>query len=655
MSWRLSYSNVMVSALLGLVLVVVGIGWLPVDMGRPQGDRAPVMLDGRRLFFLEGIDGFSAQRRANITGDLLADAVMDQADTDSPRSPRVWISQRNSLITLRLQGHHLLTVTDADARMGVDNREQARVWASTLESALIQALTQRSPPYRQRALVSSLVAAASAIAGALMIRVWQRSLVRRERGSKSSLWAVKIVVVLMQFGLWAASIFYITEQFPETRIWRYRILQVLGRTFTEPLFTVEGKGYSLLDTLNLLALALGLWLIVRGLTLFLTSQLRQGNGQQTLQDALSVFLQVILTGLGLVVLLQAVGVDISSLAILASVLGVGIGFGLQNVANNFISGVIILLERPIQVGDFVNLGDLVGTVERIGARSTEIRTLDLVTIIVPNSEFIQSKVINWSHGHPLSRLHIPLGVAYGTAIKQLRTAALEAARTHPEVLRFPKPQLWFQGFGDSALDFDLLVWVREPRHQNQVRSDLYYLLEANLRRYNIEIPFPQHDVHLRLPPGSEDTSSQVEAIETVLSRGGAPVNCHSPVPNQSNDSTIPMDVLDDLSDLADCSLLIRQQESLSESDIRELVVEMRSTGGIDRRDRRYHLRLFKQCFVGSEAVTWLVQTQKTTREQAVTIGQMLVDRCIVHHVTDEHPFIDDYLFYRFYDDEHDND
>ncbi|MGF1536914.1 MAG: mechanosensitive ion channel domain-containing protein, partial [Elainellaceae cyanobacterium] len=604
-------------ALLGLGLIVVGIGWLPADLDRSSGDRAPVMLDGQEILYLEGIDDFSAQVRADITGDLLSEAVATRAAEDSPRPLRVWLSQRSGLITLRLQGRHLLTVTDADAVMGVGDREQARVWATQLETALNRALEQRSQPYRRRALVRCLVAIALVVAASLGIGAWQRRLTRSRQRGAVGLWALKIAMAVLQVGLWAAALFYITGQFPEVRIWRYRVLGVLERTFTEPLFTLEGEGYSLIDTLNLLALAVGLWLLVRALTLFLTAQLSSEKEQHSLQGALAVFLQIALTALGLIILLQAAGIDISALAIVASVLGVGIGFGLQNVANNFISGVIILLERPIQAGDFVNLGDLVGTVERIGARSTEIRTLDLVTIIVPNSEFIESKVVNWSHGHPVSRLHIPLGVAYGTRIKLLRKAALEAAHTHPEVLRYPKPQLWFRGFGDSSLDFDLLVWVREPRHQFQVRSDLYYLLEANLRRHKIEIPFPQRDIHLRSP--------QLDDIRATLSQEAVG---HLPPVEATLDDAIPTDLLADLSDLADCTLLIQQQESLSDLELRDLSREMRGSGGVDRRDRRYRLRLYERCFVGNEAVTWMANTQKTTREQAVAIGQQLVERCI---------------------------
>ncbi|MEO0407154.1 MAG: mechanosensitive ion channel domain-containing protein [Cyanobacteria bacterium P01_A01_bin.135] len=649
MSRRPAYLNVLASAVLGLVLIVIGIGWLPAELDRGQqleSQRAPVVLDGQPLFYVNSIAGFTAQTRASAIGSALAEAVATHGNVTRP--PRVWLSQRGDLVTLRLQGRHLLTVTDADSMAVGDTsavwmqREQARQWMDQLETALARAIIQRSRPYRQQALLRSLVATATVLVAVIAIRRWQRRLARREAGRRGGLWAVNLGLVLLQLNLLGTVVLVITQQFPELRIWRYRLLRVLERTFTDPLFTIDDKGYSLLDSVNLLALVIGLWLVVRALTLVLTSQLR-AKEEHALQDALSVFLQVIFTGLGLVILLQAVGIDISALAILVSVLGVGVGFGLQNVANNLISGVIILLERPIQAGDFVNLGNLVGTVERVGARSTEIRTLDLVTIIVPNSEFIESKVINWSHGHPLSRLHIPLGVAYDTNIRHLRNTVLEAAHTHPEVLRFPKPQLWFKGFGDSALDFDLLVWVREPRHQQQIRSDLYYLLEANLRRHHIKIPFPQRDLYVRFADG-QSPAAQPPAQPSPSADSALP-------PLGASDTTIPIDILADLSDLTECSLLIREQESLSEADVQRLVAEMRGPNGIDRRDRRHRLRLFEQCFVGSEAVTWLVRTQKTTRDQAVAIGQILVDRCIIHHVTDEHPFMDDYLFYRFYEDE----
>jgi hypothetical protein len=338
------------------------------------------------------------------------------------------------------------------------------------------------------------------------------------------------------------------------------------------------------------------------------------------------------------VLLQAVGVDISSLAIFLSVIGVGIGFGLQNIANNFISGLIIMVERPVQVGDFVKLGDLTGTVKRIGIRSTEISTLDRVTIIVPNSEFIDSKVINWSHGYPVSRLHIPLGVAYGSPIKLVRQAVFEAAKRHPKVLRYPKPQLWFEGFGDSSLDFTLLVWIREPRQQFRIKSDLYYLIEANFRRFNIEIPFPQRDLHIR----PQDIAT---VAQTLTTRAGQAENSDIKVVSPLLESP---ETLENALDYCD---ILNDADEPEDFEIQDLVVQMRGKDGLEIRDRRFGLHVYTNCFVGSEAVQWLMQQQLASREEAIKLGKVLVERGIIHHVTDEHNFKDDYLFYRFFDDE----
>jgi len=369
------------------------------------------------------------------------------------------------------------------------------------------------------------------------------------------------------------------------------------------------------------------------------------KADREVQDAIALLIQALLIGLGLIIILQGLGFDITSLAIFASVLGVGIGFGFQNIANNFISGLIILFERQIRVGDFVKVSDLTGTVERIGIRSTEVRTLDHITIIVPNSEFVQNQVVNWSHGHPVSRLHIPFGVAYGSEIRKVRTSVLEAAKVHPEILRYPQPQIWFDGFGDSSLDFKLLVWIREPRQQFRIRSDLYYLIEANFRRYNIEIPFPQQDIHLRSP--------HLQEIMTLWNHSSSTAQSSEPtstIPDPQE--SLPTNSSEDLlSELIDCSILIRQTGELTDSEIDQLVERMRSNDGVEIKARRYGLRTYTQCFVGTEAVKWLMQNQRATRLEAIRIGQLLVERGIIHHVTDEHTFEDEYLFYRFYEDE----
>jgi small-conductance mechanosensitive channel len=176
---------------------------------------------------------------------------------------------------------------------------------------------------------------------------------------------------------------------------------------------------------------------------------------------------------------------------------VGIGFGLQDIAKNFGSGLVLVFERPIQVGDFVEVGTFQGTVERIGARSTIIRTLDQLSIIVPNSRFLEEEVINWNHDNPISRLHLPVHIAYGSDVELVRSLLLEAAKGQSGILSTPKPQVFLQGFGDNGLDLELLVWIAEPSKYVILKSELYFRLEALLRQHQIEIPFPQRDLRLR--------------------------------------------------------------------------------------------------------------------------------------------------------------
>ncbi|MFH2202260.1 MAG: mechanosensitive ion channel domain-containing protein [Elusimicrobiota bacterium] len=202
------------------------------------------------------------------------------------------------------------------------------------------------------------------------------------------------------------------------------------------------------------------------------------------------------------VALQTMGFQLTSVTVIGGFLGVGLGFGLKNVTENFVSGLILLLEQPVRVGDKVSIQEHIGTVTNIGIRSTVVETFDNITLILPNSLLVQEHVINWSHGDPKIRLHVPFGVAYGSDIPRLRKVAVETARGVDRVLPRPEPELRFLGFGDSSLDFDLLVWIDEAAWQFVVKSDLYYALESALRKNGIEIPFPQRDLHVKSAPGS---------------------------------------------------------------------------------------------------------------------------------------------------------
>jgi len=217
-----------------------------------------------------------------------------------------------------------------------------------------------------------------------------------------------------------------------------------------------------------------------------------------LQYAVSRFAGYCFIAVGFFFAVKVIHLDLSALAVVVGGLGIGIGFGLQNVISNFVSGLIILAERPIAIGHRVEVGGVAGQVTRINLRSTAVVTNDNITIIVPNSNFITNAVTNWSYGDPKVRMRLSVGVAYGTDVEKLREVLLAVASENPNVLNDPAPTVRFLGFGSSALDFELAVWtISMAHHPTRFRSDLYFAIERKLRESQIEIPFPQRDLHLR--------------------------------------------------------------------------------------------------------------------------------------------------------------
>ena len=258
---------------------------------------------------------------------------------------------------------------------------------------------------------------------------------------------------------------------------------------------------------SLLALILLFGLVILGERVFrryfITRLLRRTHLEPALQFALARVIGYTLLAFGFYVSLQMVGVNLSSLAIIAGAVGVGFGFGLQNIISNFISGLIILAERPIAIGDRVEIGGVAGQVREISLRSTTVITNDNIAIIVPNADFITQRVTNWSYGDPRVRFRIPFGVAYGTDLTLLRRLMLEVADAHPKALKDPKPELFFVGFGESSLNFELGVWSADgTTSPRRFRSDLFFLIEKKLRENRIEIPFPQQDLHVRTVAGA---------------------------------------------------------------------------------------------------------------------------------------------------------
>jgi len=202
---------------------------------------------------------------------------------------------------------------------------------------------------------------------------------------------------------------------------------------------------------------------------------------------------------GTIVAFQFIGIDLSGLMVVFGFLSVGIGFGLQNLTSNFISGLILLFERPIKVGDRVTVGDTEGDIEEINMRSTTVRSLNNISIIVPNSEFISSTVINWSHTDLKIRLDIDVGVSYNSDLDLVLRSLQEIAVENAEVLKEPTPEVLFIAFGDSSWNLRLRVWLNDPKRHQRVRSDINCAIVRKFRERGIEIPFPQRDLHIRSP------------------------------------------------------------------------------------------------------------------------------------------------------------
>ena len=215
------------------------------------------------------------------------------------------------------------------------------------------------------------------------------------------------------------------------------------------------------------------------------------------QFAVEKIVRYALIALGALMATESMGIRLDALLAASTVLAVGIGFGMQNITQNFISGLILLIEQPVRKGDFVKAGDTVGVIDDIGLRATTIVTRDEVTIIVPNSVLITEQVINHSQPTLKVRIKINVGVAYGSDVTKVRETLLGVTEADTHVLHDPPPEVRFEDFADSALLFSLLVWIPDARLDMRVASDLRFEIEEAFRKENIEIPFPQRDIHVR--------------------------------------------------------------------------------------------------------------------------------------------------------------
>ncbi len=285
--------------------------------------------------------------------------------------------------------------------------------------------------------------------------------------------------------------------------WGYRTSDFF-QIFKNLFFGFEVGGLSI--SLSTILLAIGLFFVGYTVTVALRSWLNNKLLPTTKLDiGISNSISTVFGYIGFILAailgISAAGFDLSNLAIVAGALSVGVGFGLQSIVNNFVSGLILLAERPIKAGDWIVTSGGEGTVKKISVRSTEIETFDRATVIVPNSTLITDNVTNWTHENKTGRIIIPVGVGYDSDPKQVEEILLQCAKEHRLVLGRPAPHVFFMDFGASSLDFQLRCFLADINYSMIVSSELRFAILAALREAKIEIPFPQNDVHIR----SDDT------------------------------------------------------------------------------------------------------------------------------------------------------
>ncbi len=275
--------------------------------------------------------------------------------------------------------------------------------------------------------------------------------------------------------------------------------------FTRSLFKLGENDISMATIFYMLFAFLLLNFIAKRIKKLLVEKiLVKANVEKGVRATVGTVTRFVIVVIGTAVIIQTAGIDLTALTLVAGALGVGIGFGLQNITDNFISGIIILFEKPIKVGDRIEVGEVQGNVIAISFRATQVLTNDNISVIVPNSEFISSRVINWSHNDRNIRFKIPVGVSYKEDPDKIRRILLKVAEENENILRVPEPTVLFDEYGDSSLNFILAVWTGtytdRPR---MLKSQLYFEIFREFKEHNVEIPFPQRDIHIKSRPDSD--------------------------------------------------------------------------------------------------------------------------------------------------------
>ena len=521
-----------------LVWFIASPGSLAVDYSLPTA-QANVVIDGRPLFPLEQSGKYTAQQRARQVNRQLAQLARLK------NMISVQVIERNQQQTITANDQYLLTVTDSDLLLNENAQEQAREWARQLTDSLQTAQLERTKPYINRSLrLSGLVLLIALLIHWSLGRLWHRPLKRTLRqviphivttgmpAAQDFKLVMGLKLTLLRLATWLLALNYISSLFPLLRQHRYDLLNGSITSIQAPLFSSGDRAYTLVDLLILLGLLWGLVALIQASAQLLKQQiLKRTRLERGSQEIIANLYRYTSLLIGTLVLLQAWGVNLRSVALLASALGIGIGFGFQDIARNFGSGLVLLVEHSVQVGDFIELQSYAGVVERIGARSITLLTPDNLSVIVPNAQVVEAQIVNWNHQHPVSRLRLTIGAAYETDLTLAKSALLQAAQEHPSVLPKPAPDVFLKGFGDSAIEFELLVWIRSPEQQFRISSELYFRIGEIFKQQNISIPYPQRDIHLsnsQLPVSfSPDlTAALIQALGGISSQTNGIKNNH---------------------------------------------------------------------------------------------------------------------------------
>jgi len=286
------------------------------------------------------------------------------------------------------------------------------------------------------------------------------------------------------------------------------LLEVTRNFFRYAIFTINQTPVTLASIIIFVLIFVGFLIMAQLATRFFSKRvLSRLHVEEGIRYNLERVMRYTLVIIGAIVAFQFIGINLSSLAFIFGLLSVGIGFGLQNVTSNFVSGLILLFERPIKVGDRVTVGETEGDVVAINMRATTILSINNIAIIVPNSEFISSKVINWSYGDKKVRLNIDVGVSYTSDLDTVLSCIREVALENRKVLKNPEPIVNFVSFGDSSWNMTLRCWIANPKEHRQVTSDINCAIVRKFHENGVEIPYPQRDLHIRsaIPLAIEET------------------------------------------------------------------------------------------------------------------------------------------------------